>query len=448
MRSVFTRDLHSNYPTIVRGEGVYLYDTSGRRYLDGCAGALVANIGHGVGEIADAMAEQSRRIAFTHLSTFITEPALELAEHLITRAPEGLITVYYASGGSEAVETALKLSRAFFIERDGPLTSKSVIIGRWNGYHGSTLGALSVGGHVSRRKPYSPMLSPSVHIEPCNAYRQPYGDECLDWDVRLAQQLEATILREGADRVAAFIAEPVVGATSGAVPGTAAYFQTIREICDRYDVLFIADEVMTGFGRTGTQFAIEHFGVTPDLLVMGKGMSAGYAPLAGVLVHRRIFEAFEEGSGKFVHGHTYNAHPVCCAVGYAVQLYMDRHGLVRRANGLGPKLGGRLHALKHHGIVGDVRGLGLMWGVEFVKNRATREPFPREMRVADEIAAEALKLGVVLYQGSGGADGVRGDHVLIGPPLTITEAELDELVGTLDKAVGAVASRLSSPADR
>lgn len=444
MTSVFTRDLHEEYPVIVRGEGVYLYDSTGRRYLDGCAGALVANIGHGVGEVVDAMADQARRVAFAHISSFLSEPGARLADLLVQGAPDGLASVYYATGGSEAVETALKLARAYFVERDGVSTSKHLIIARWNSYHGNTLGALSASGHVGRRRPYRPMLLPFLHIEPCNAYRPARGLDDAAWDLYAAQQLEATIVREGPDRVAAFIAEPVVGAAAGAVPGTPKYFATIREICDRYDVLFIADEVMTGFGRTGAQFALTHFGVVPDLLVMGKGMAAGYAPLAGVLAHRRVLEAFRQGSGRFIHGHTYSAHPVCCATGCAVQAFMERHELVKRAATLGAELGRRLQQLRTQPIVGDVRGMGMMWGIEFVQDRVTRDPFPRTLRVAERIAAEAQRRGLLVYPGTGSADGVSGDHVLIGPPFTISEHEADELVDTLDAAVGAAADAVAS----
>jgi adenosylmethionine-8-amino-7-oxononanoate aminotransferase len=438
MTHIFWRDLQRTYPTIVRGEGVYLYDSDGRRYLDGCSGALVSNIGHGVTEIADAMAAQARKVAYAHISNFATEPALRLAELLARQAPSGLKHVYYASGGSEAVETALKLARAYFVERD-QTTSKYLVISRWHGFHGNTLGALAASGHVFRRRPYLPMLAPFVHIEPCNAYRHPYGPDCEDWDLRAARALERAILEIGPQYVAAFIAEPVVGATAGAVPGTRAYFRCIREICDRYDVVFIADEVMTGFGRTGAWFAVEHFDVIPDLLVMGKGMAAGYAPLAGVLVHDRIVETFRKGSGRFVHGHTYNAHPVACAAGCAVQDYMARHDLVRRAATVGSRFGERLQALRRWEIVGDVRGLGLMWGVEFVRDRATKEPFPRSLGVAECVTGEAMRRGLLVYPGTGTANGVSGDHVLLGPPLTISDRETDEFMTALDEAIGAAA---------
>jgi adenosylmethionine-8-amino-7-oxononanoate aminotransferase len=440
MASVFTRDLRSPYPVIVRGEGVCLYDRDGRRYLDGCAGALVANIGHGVREVVDAFADQGRRLSYAHASIFLSEPAVRLADVLAERAPEPGGAVYYATGGSEAVETALKLARAYFFECDGARTTKQTVIARWNSYHGNTLGALSASGHVARRRPYGPMLLPFVHIVPCNAYRPADGRGDVPWDLYAARQLEAAILREGADRVAAFIAEPVVGAAAGAVAGTRAYFETVREICDRHDVLLIADEVMTGFGRTGAQFGVNHFGVVPDLLVMGKGMAAGYAPLAGVLVRERIVDVFRRGEGQFVHGHTYSAHPACCAAGLAVQEFMDRHGLMERAAAVGAALGRRLEELRRHSIVGDVRGMGMMWGVEFVEDRATREPFPPAARVAARVAAEARQRGLLIYPGTGCADGGRGDHALVGPPFTISDAEVEELVDRLDDAVGAAAA--------
>jgi adenosylmethionine-8-amino-7-oxononanoate aminotransferase len=438
--AVFTRDLHRHYPLIVRGEGVYLYDDAGRRYLDGCSGALVANLGMGVPQVADAIAAQARECAFAHMSVFLTEPAIRLAEQIASRAPAGLRHVYYATGGSEAVETALKLSRAYFMERDGATTPKSLVISRWHGWHGNTLGALSVSGHVPRRRPYGPMLPPAVHIEPCNAYRQPYGPDAADWDVRAAKSLEAAILCEGPERVAAFIAEPVVGAAAGAVAGTTRYFQTIREICDRHDVLFIADEVMAGFGRTGRYFSIEHFDTTPDMIVLGKGMAAGYAPLAGVLVHDRIYDLFAGKSGRFVHGHTYNGHAIACAAGAAVQDYMDEHRLVERAAAKGADLGRRLQALRRHEIVGDVRGLGMMWGIEFVVDRDAKTPPPRRLDVSGRVTAEAMKRGVMVYPGAGGVDGVSGDHILVGPPFVIRDAEIDELVGAVNEAIAAVAS--------
>jgi len=437
--AVFTRDLRRHYPRITRGEGVYLYDDEGKRYLDGCSGALVANVGMGVPSVVEAIAAQAKSCAFAHMSVFLTEPAIRLAEHIGSRAPAGLRHVYYATGGSEAVETALKLSRAYFMERDGAPSPKSLVISRWHGWHGNTLGALSVSGHVPRRRPYGLMLPPAVHIEPCNAYRQPYGPEAADWDLRAANALEAAILCEGPERVAAFIAEPVVGAAAGAVAGTTRYFQRIREICDRYDVLFIADEVMAGFGRTGRYFSIEHFDTIPDLIVLGKGMAAGYAPMAGVLVHDRIYDLFAEKSGRFVHGHTYNGHAIACAAGYAVQEYMEEHRLVERAAVTGADLGRRLQALRKHELVGDVRGLGMMWGIEFVVDRAAKTPPPRRLDVSGRVTNEAMKRGVIVYPGAGGVDGVLGDHILVGPPFVIKDGEIDELIGAVDEAIVAVA---------
>jgi adenosylmethionine-8-amino-7-oxononanoate aminotransferase len=438
MDRIFWRDLKASYPTIVRSEGVYLYDANGKRYLDGCAGALVSNIGHGVKEVVDAIVSQARTVAFAHVASFGTEVAIGLAETLVERAPGGMAAVYYASGGSEAVESAIKLARAYYVERDGPATSKHLIVGRWHGYHGNTLGALSAGGHGPRRRPYASMLLPFIHIEPCNEYRQPYGPDAGDWDLRAAQALDAAILNAGAHQVAAFIAEPIVGAAAGAVPGTRRYFETVREICDRHDVLFIDDEVMTGFGRTGAQFAIEHYGVVPDLLVMGKGIAAGYQPLAGVLAHEKVYDVFARGSGRFTHGHTFNAHPVACAAGLAVQKYMDAHRLVERAAREGPKLGRRLQAIRKHELVGDVRGLGMMWGIEFVRDRATKAPFPRSRNIVEQIVNETQRRGVMVYPGTAGVDGVNGDHLLVGPPFTISDAEVEELVGALDDAIAVV----------
>ncbi|HZU08019.1 MAG TPA: aspartate aminotransferase family protein [Chloroflexota bacterium] len=440
---LFVYDLRAPLRIATRGEGCYLYDAEGRRYLDGAAGFVVANLGHGNAEVAEAMAAQARTLALAPFTVFVTEPALRLAARLARYAPGDLNHAVFVSGGSEAVEVAVKLARQYWVEVGRP--SKYKIIGRWQSYHGNTLGALSIGGNRPRRRPYTPLLLDMPKIPPCYPYRCPPDQPPETWGPRGADYLEAAILEAGPETVAAFIAEPVVGATLGAAPAPPGYFQRIREICDRYDVLFIADEVMTGFGRTGRRFGIEHWEVVPDLMAVAKGISAGYAPLGAVLCTTRIYEAFRppRGSGHFVNLFTYGANPLCCAVGDVVLRLTEEWDLAGRAARLGAYLRERLRPLEASPIVGDVRGLGLMLGVEFVQNKATKEPFPPEARVAARVAEAALARGLFVYPGTGTVDGERGDHLMIAPPLIIREAECDELASTLIAAVDAVARELA-----
>src|SRR4051794_8587738 len=341
-----------------RGEGCYLSDAEGRRYLDGAAGFVVANLGHGNAEVADAMGQQARTLALAPFTIFVNEPALRLAARLARYTPGELDHTVFTSGGSEAVEVAVKLARQYWIEVGQP--SKYKIVGRWQSYHGNTLGTLSVGGNRPRRKPYAPLLVDLPKIPECYPYRCPDDVPAAEWGRRGADALEATIPAGGADTGAGFIAEPVVGATLGSAPAPAGYFQRIREICDRHDVLFIADEVMTGFGRTGRRFGIEHWDVVPDLMAMAKGITAGYAPLGAAICTARIYEAFRGGSGQFVNLFTYGANPLCCAVGDVVLRLTEEQDLAGRAARVGAHLRRRLDALADSPLVGDVRGLGLM----------------------------------------------------------------------------------------
>jgi adenosylmethionine-8-amino-7-oxononanoate aminotransferase len=423
-----------------RGEGCYLYDAEGRRYLDGAAGFVVANLGHGNAEVAEAMAQQARTLALAPFTVFVNEPALRLAARLARYTPGDLDHAVFTSGGSEAVEVAVKLARQYWVEVGQP--SKYKIVGRWQSYHGNTLGALSVGGNRPRRKPYAPLLVDLPKIPECYPYRCPPDVPAAEWGPRGADALEATILAEGPDTVAAFIAEPVVGATLGSAPAPPGYFQRIREICDRHDVLFIADEVMTGFGRTGRRFGIEHWDVVPDLMAVAKGITAGYAPLGAAVCTERIYAAFRGGSGQFVNLFTYGANPLCCAVGDVVLRLTEEQDLAGRADRLGAYLRRRLEALADSPLVGDVRGLGLMLGLEFVQDKATKAPFPPSARVAPRVAEAALQRGLFVYPGTGTVDGERGDHLMVAPPLVITEPECDELVTALTAALGAVAREL------
>jgi adenosylmethionine-8-amino-7-oxononanoate aminotransferase len=439
--NVFFRDVRRYHPVIVRGEGVYLYDRDGRRYIDGCSGALVVNIGHGVKEIAAVLGAQAERVAFTHLSRFASEPVIELSRKVARLAPGDLDRVYMVSGGSEGTETAAKMARQYFLERDGK-SSKHKVISRWYSFHGNTLGALSMTGHVPRRRRFDPMLIDFPHVTAAYCYRCAFSRSYPGCDLECARDLERGIQRVGPENVAAFIAEPVVGAASGALVPPPEYFPLVREICDRYDVLFIDDEVMAGFGRTGKYFAIDHWDVIPDIIVAAKGMSAGYVPLGAVIAREGIHDAFLNGSGKFVHGHTYGGNPLACAVGCAVLDYLERERVVERAAEAGEYLLERLGGLKRHRIVGDVRGLGLMCGIEFVRDKPKKLPFDPQLGAGELFTVLALERGAVVYPGSGTYNGVAGDHVLIGPPLTISRPEIDELVDILDQAAAEAGRRL------
>jgi adenosylmethionine-8-amino-7-oxononanoate aminotransferase len=428
---VFYRDVNKGMPVIVRGEGAYLYDDSGKRYLDGCAGSQVANIGHGLAEIADAISEQARTVAFTHLSRFTTEPVMHLAQMVAALAPGDLERVYFVSGGSEAVEAAIKLVRTYFVERDGASTTKHRIIARWHSFHGNTLGALSATGHIPRRRKYAPMLVDFPHIPTCYCYRCHYGLTYPACGVACVEALDEALARYGAENVAAFIAEPLVGAASGAVPPVDEYWPMIREICTRNDVLLIADEVMTGFGRTGADFAVDHWGVVPDVISCAKGMSAGYSPLGAIIVREDLHEVIRRGSGRFTHGHTYGGNPLSAAAGVAVLDYYRRHDLKDNSKRLGELMFRLMEPLAASPIVGDVRGRGLFMGVELVADKVTRRPFPAETAIGEQLTRKCMDHGLVVYPGSGHADGKSGDHILVGPPLTITAAQVHELVGSL-----------------
>lgn len=428
-------------PLAVRGEGVFIYDRHGNRYLDGCSGALVANLGHGREDIARAIADQAARLAYVHAGAFTTEPAETLARMLAALAPGDLNRVFLVSGGSEATETALKMARQYWVGRGRP--EKYLVISRRLSYHGATLGALAMSGHAARRRPYRPLLADFPQIPPCYHYRCPFCAHEPDCNLRCADALEEEILRVGPEYVAAFIAEPVVGAAAGATTPPPGYFEAVRQICDRYDVLFIADEVMTGFGRTGRMFGIEHWAAVPDIIATGKGLSAGYAPLGAVIAREEIYRTTQSGSGGFIHGFTYSGHPPSAAAGVAVLTILQEEGLVEAAARQGEYLKAALLRLQdRHPIIGEVRGKGLMLGLEFARDRTKKEPFARDLKVSERVVAAALRRGLCVYPGSGTVDGVRGDHILVGPPLVISRAELDLLVSALDGALSEVEEQL------
>ena len=433
---LFPRNLKAMYPVAVRAEGIWIHDSAGRKYLDGCGGAVVCSIGHGVAEVAEVMTKQAKRLAFAHSSQFITKESAGLADRVAALAPGDMKQtgrVYLVYGGSEAIETALKLARQYHVETGHP--GKTKIIARWQSYHGSTMGALSVTGNVARRELYAPMFAPMPHIPPCYCYRCPYGLKYPSCGIACIEDLEAAIHQEGPESVAAFLAEPVVGATLGAVAAVDGYWKRAREICTKHNVLLIADEVMTGVGRTGRNFAVDHWGVVPDMIVVGKGLSGGYAPLGAVIARDFIPEALERGRGYFEHGFTYSANPLSAAVGSAVLDYVRKNRLIARAARMGKVLGEKLSALRRHRIVGDVRGLGMMWGIELVKDRKSREPFPASLRASRRLYELCLGEGLLIYPGSGTREGQDGDHFIVAPPFTITPAEMDELVARLDRAL-------------
>jgi adenosylmethionine-8-amino-7-oxononanoate aminotransferase len=423
--AIFPRDFKRSYPIAARGEGVYLYDETGKQYLDACAGAAVVSIGHGVQEIVDAMASQASQVAYAHSSQFHTRAAIELAGHLRTKFPGAEdIRVFFTSGGSEATETAIKIARQYWLSRSEPQRDR--MIARWHGYHGATMGALGLSGNRRRREAYRSLLAPVDHIVPCFCYRCPLGKTYPSCAVACADDLERAILANGAGTVAAFILEPVVGATSGAAPPDG-YLQRIREICDQYGILLIADEVMTGGGRTGKYFAVEHWGVVPDIILLGKGLTSGYAPLGAALVTERVWKTIARGGGSLEHGFTYQCHPPSVAAGLAVQRFIDAHGLVERSRERGVYLTERLETLKSLPGIGDVRGKGLLQVIEFVSDPVAKTPFPQEAGVADRVFEALRDQGVLVYPGKGTADGFAGDHILIAPPFIIEERQIDLL---------------------
>jgi adenosylmethionine-8-amino-7-oxononanoate aminotransferase len=437
--AIFPRNFLKKYPHATRAEGCFVYTDDGKRYMDAAGGAAVVTIGHGVEEIGSAMAEQTSRLAYVHSSQFQTEIAEKLAQRILALAPDGMRPegrVYFTSGGSEATETALKLARQYWLECGE--TKRFRVLSRLQSYHGSTLGALSVSGNVRRREPFAPMLAEWGHIPPCYCYRCPYGLRYPECNVECADELNRLLERDGSEDVAAFIFEPVVGATLGAVAPPDGYVQRIAEICRQHGILLIADEVMTGMGRTGKPFAMEHWGATPDMILVGKGIASGYAPLGAVIVSGRVAETISRGSGTFLHGFTYNAHPVATAAGNAVLDYIERENLFARVNVAGKEMRAALEPLKKFSVVGDVRGMGLLWGIEFVQDKKTRDPFPSDARIAYRIQEDALEAGIMTYPIQGCVDGTRGDHILLAPPFTITSAMIQMLAAGLEKAIAAL----------
>jgi adenosylmethionine-8-amino-7-oxononanoate aminotransferase len=439
--AILRRSFRKAFPPAVRGEGVYLWDARGKQYLDFSGSAAVNFIGHGVAEIAAAMAAQAKQLEFVHSSQFTTPVAEEYAAELLDFAGKNFEggCVYFTCGGSESVETALKLARQYQVEIGQ--TKRHQVISRGQSYHGSTLGALSVSGNKRRREIYRPMVREFAHVAFPYCYRCEFDctDGCRNCGQEYALELEKAI-EAAQDEVAAFIVEPVSGATLGAVVPPPGYLQSVAEICRRHGVLLIADEVMSGMGRTGRNFAVEHWQVAPDLLVAAKGLSSGYAPLGAVIVSKKVADAIAHGSGAFLHGFTYNSHPISLAAGRSVLSYVREHELVQAADSeqsgsTAATLRHALESLRDAKAVGDVRGIGLLWGVEFVADKATRRPFVSDVNFAGRVAQAAVKRGLLVYPMQGCVDGVSGDHLLIAPPAVITTEQIDSAVTLLREAI-------------
>ena len=440
------RDWDRPFPTIVRAEGIYLFDADGRRYIDGSGGSsVVTTIGHGVAEIAQAMHEQAQRFSFYPAHAFTNERFLELSDLLVSLAPGGLkdnSRVWVTCTGTDATDDAVRLARQYWVESGKP--SKFQIIGRWQGFHGNTISVAGFSGIVGRRRIFQPMYVDSPHIPPAFCYRCPFEKAYPECNLLCARSLETAIRQQGPENVAAFIAEPVVGAALGVAPAPPGYFQIVRQICDRHDVLFIADEVMTGWGRTGRLWGIDHWDTTPDIVATAKGMTAGYTPLSAIIGRDSIWQVLQDHHSPFKAGHTLNANAVSCAGALSVIHYLLDQKLVENSRQRGEQvLAGLRQLMARHPIVGDVRGLGLMFGLEYVRRRSTREPFAPDRGVSSRIERAALKHGLVTYPCTGSLDGTLGDMTLMAPPLTISASEVEDLLKALEQAVGDVEQELS-----
>lgn len=424
--------LDAQYPVIDYGKGVYLFDTDGKKYLDAASGAITANIGHGVEEIVEAMHEQAKRVSFVYRSQFTSEAAEKLARKIAESAMGDLNWCFFVNSGSEATETAMKIAIQYWQEKG--IFTKTKVLSRWMSYHGITLGALSMSGHTGRRARFVPLLEDFPVIHPPYCYRCPYNRSAPDCGYLCAHELETVIKRIGPDQIAAFIAEPVIGAAGGAITPPKDYYKVIKEICDKHNILFIADEVMTGFGRTGTMLASEHWDVVPDIVALGKGMGAGYAPIAAALVSEKVMEPILLGSKMIMSGHTLSANPQSCAVSLAVLEYIEKNQIMKDVESKSKYLKSKLQVLqKTFPFIGDIRGKGLLIGLEFVKEFSAKTTFEKELKVTQRIIALAQKNGILVYPAGSGLDGESGDAILIAPPLTIALSEIDELVTLLEK---------------
>lgn len=442
------KDINTIFPTLAiqppvaaKAEGIIITDTEGKEYMDFSSGVSVVGIGHGVKEVRDAVVEQMDQFSFVYRGMFASEPLLRLSRQIIDLAPAGMDRVFFCSGGSEASESAIKIARQYHLECGN--SAKYKIISRWAGFHGNTLATLSVGGRTGWRTPYDPYLLKMPKIPQCNCYHCPLKLTYPDCGCRCAYELERTIKAEGADTVAAFMCETVVGAAGGTVIAPKEYFRIIRDICDKYDILMIDDEVITGFGRTGKNFAIDHYGVAPDLIVTAKGMGSGYLPIGGVIITKKVVEAIEQGSGSLIHSYTYAGHPVSCAAAGAVIKYLTDNDLIHQAAVKGELLLKKLKTLEELPIVGQVRGIGLMTGMSLVKDKETRESFDPQYEVANRIQTRCFSRGLMLLAATVGTeDGVRGDALMISPPFVVTEEQMDQATAILRQEIAQVCEEL------
>jgi len=440
---VFYRSQEKVLPEIDYGQGIYFYDKSQKRYIDGTSGALISNLGHGDVRIAKAYFDQAKKVEFVHGTQFTSSAVKEAAEFISDIAPGDLNRVYFVSGGSEAIETAIKMAYGYHVSKGN--VQKHKIISRWQSYHGATLGALSCGGRSGDRHLYIPLLLNFPHIVPCYCYRCPFKKIPENCNIECAGDLERVILQENPNHISAFIAEPIVGASLCAVPAHEKYFSIVRQICDKYNILLIVDEVMTSMGRTGKWFGIEHYGIVPDIVVGSKGVAAGYYPTGLVIVRENLFQSFKKGPGKFVHGFTYQGNPLSGAVCLQVLKIIEEEGLVQHVHELGIYLMTRLEEMKRkHLTIGDCRGKGLMTGIEFVKERKTKEPFDESININKKLVDEAFSRGLILYPGSSGGliDGKGGNAIMVAPPFTITKEQLDELLFILDETITNIENHL------
>ena len=438
MTQVLHRNPKHNYPVAVGGDGPYVIDRDGRRYLDACGGAAVSCLGHSDRQVIDAIKAQLDQLPFAHTSFFTNQSMEDLASELVKNAPAGIERVYFCSGGSEAVEAALKLARQYYVEIGQP--QRAHVIARRQSYHGNTLGALATGGNLWRRKQFEPLLVEVSHVSPCYTYRgKQQGEDDAAYGQRLVRELEEEVQRLGPDRVIAFVAETIGGATLGCVTPVPGYFEGVRTVCDKYGMLLILDEVMCGMGRCGTLYACEPENVVPDLICIGKGLGGGYQPIGALLASATIYDAVVSGSGFFQHGHTYTGHAAACAGALAVQLAVKNRGLLAQVQSRGRALEGRLRArFGEHAHVGEIRGRGLFWALELVEDRASKRPFDPKRKINARLKLGALENGLMCYPMGGSLDGVAGDHVLLAPPYIITESQLDEAVEKLARSIDEV----------
>lgn len=433
--------LGTEYPEISYGSGVYLYDTSGKQYLDGSSGAMTAGIGHGVKEIRDAMYEQAEKVSYVFRGQFTSQPAEELADTLARKAPGDLNWSFFVNSASEANENALRIALQYWQEKGQP--GKNRILSRWMSYHGVTLGALSMSGNVIRRQRYESLLNDFPAVAPPYSYRCPIDDPNMSCGLACANDLERAILQAGPENIAAFIFEPVIGASGGAVVPPPEYHERIKEICDQYDILMIADEAVTALGRTGKMFAMDHWGVQPDLMALGKGLAAGYSPIGATLVSDRIIETIENGSKMMMSGHTLSANPQSTATSLATLRYIEKNRLVENSAYQGEVLKEGLHEIaRNYPFIGDVRGLGLIWGLEFVANKETKQSFDLRAEVTNRVIKKGYEKGLILYNAAGGMSGTEGDAIMITPPLVITSEEMSDLLGRLEAVIQEVSAEL------